>query len=96
VLGDLLLAQRGGLRKSEAALADPTFAWQALCLRLAVIKCHARRPINSQMLELKAQRQTARLRYPVEWAERNPRTVHLLREEVEAWVKVNALALSIP
>jgi exopolyphosphatase/guanosine-5'-triphosphate,3'-diphosphate pyrophosphatase len=96
VLGDLLLAQRGGLRKSEPALADATFAWQALCLRLAVIKCHARRPINSQMLELRAQRQTARLRYPIEWAERNPRTVHLLREEVEAWAKVNALVLALP
>jgi exopolyphosphatase/guanosine-5'-triphosphate,3'-diphosphate pyrophosphatase len=63
---------------------------------LAVIKCHARRAINSQMLELRAQRQTARLRYPIEWAERNPRTVHLLREEVEAWAKVNALVLALP
>lgn len=96
VLGELLLAQRGGLRKSEAALADPTFAWQVLCLRLAVIKCHARRPVNSELLDLKAQRHTARLRYPADWAERNPRTLHLLREEVEAWAKVNSLALALP
>ena len=45
-LAELVLAQRGSLRKSEAALANETFAWQVLCLRLAIIKCHARRPVD--------------------------------------------------
>ncbi|HJV63346.1 MAG TPA: exopolyphosphatase, partial [Albitalea sp.] len=36
-LADLVLAQRGGLRKVEASLAEDDFAWQVLCLRLAII-----------------------------------------------------------
>ena len=46
-LAELVLAQRGSLRKSEAALANEAFAWQVLCLRLAIIKCHARRPVDT-------------------------------------------------
>ena len=41
-IGDLVLGQRGGLRKIEAQAAGRAFAWQLLCLRLAVIVCHAR------------------------------------------------------
>ena len=43
----MVLGQRGGLRKLDSGLANPTFAWQALCLRLAVIKCHARGAIDA-------------------------------------------------
>ena len=47
-IGDLVLGQRGGLRKVEASAgATPQFAWQVLCLRLAVIKCHARGAIDA-------------------------------------------------
>src|SRR6185369_3870918 len=37
-LGELVLAQRGGLRKVETSLTLEGFAWQVLCLRLAIIK----------------------------------------------------------
>ena len=43
-LGTLVLAQRGGLRKVEAALAaDSVLRDQALALRIAIVFCHARR-----------------------------------------------------
>ena len=46
-LGDLVLGQRGGLRKVEAALQERAFAWQVLCLRLAIIVCHARDDVDA-------------------------------------------------
>jgi exopolyphosphatase/guanosine-5'-triphosphate,3'-diphosphate pyrophosphatase len=42
-LGELVLGQRGGLRKIEAGLSRELTAWQVLCLRLAVID--AERPV---------------------------------------------------
>jgi exopolyphosphatase/guanosine-5'-triphosphate,3'-diphosphate pyrophosphatase len=41
-IGELVLGQRGGLRKMELALQNASFALHLLCLRLAVIVCHAR------------------------------------------------------
>ena len=44
-IGDLVLGQRGGLRKMEAALQDASFALHLLCLRLARDRLpRARRP----------------------------------------------------
>jgi exopolyphosphatase/guanosine-5'-triphosphate,3'-diphosphate pyrophosphatase len=84
-IGDLVLGQRGGLRKLEAQLASERFAWQVLALRLAAIKCHARAPVDAKALRLKRDGRNARLLWGAEWAAAHPRTLHLLREEVEAW-----------
>jgi exopolyphosphatase/guanosine-5'-triphosphate,3'-diphosphate pyrophosphatase len=43
-LGLLVLGHRGKLRKLEADFGDALFVQQLLCLRLAVILCHAARP----------------------------------------------------
>jgi exopolyphosphatase/guanosine-5'-triphosphate,3'-diphosphate pyrophosphatase len=51
-VADLVLAQRGGLRKVQATLSDADAMWQVLCIRLAVIKCHARRRVNARVLKL--------------------------------------------
>jgi exopolyphosphatase/guanosine-5'-triphosphate,3'-diphosphate pyrophosphatase len=67
-IGDLVLGQRGGLRKMEPLLASETFAWQVLCLRLAVIKCHARGEADPSALRLAAMsvpRQPAEIASPV-------------------------------
>ncbi len=92
-LGDMLLAQRGGLRKLGAALTQENFAWQVLALRLAVIKCHARGDINEAALRLRRDGMVAHLSYSAQWADEHPRTLHLLREEVEAWAKLPTLRL---
>jgi exopolyphosphatase/guanosine-5'-triphosphate,3'-diphosphate pyrophosphatase len=94
-LADLVLAQRGGLRKVEAQLAQETFAWQALCLRLAIIKCHARGDIDPHALSLRRQGNQAVLSIPPGWAEAHPRTLFLLNEEVTVWERSGALRLQI-
>ena len=94
-LADLVLAQRGGLRKMEAQLAEDTFAWQALCLRLAIIKCHARGEVNPSALRLQRQGAQAVLSFPPGWAEDHPRTLFLLNEEVAAWERSGVLRLQI-
>ncbi|GAP36104.1 exopolyphosphatase [Piscinibacter sakaiensis] len=94
-LGELLLAQRGGLRKVEAALARPEFAWQALCLRLAIIACHARTGVDAEALRLRRQGAQAQLRVADAWAQAHPRTLFLLQEEAGAWARGAALRLVI-
>jgi exopolyphosphatase/guanosine-5'-triphosphate,3'-diphosphate pyrophosphatase len=94
-LADLVLAQRGGLRKVEAQLAQEAFAWQALCLRLAIIECHARSDVGAQALSLRRQGTQAQLSFPPGWAQDHPRTLFLLNEEVAAWERSGVLRLQI-
>ena len=94
-IGELVLGQRGGLRKVEASLALNDFAWQALCLRLAIIKCHARSEVNAKALKLRRNGNTAELSMQPGWAENHPRTLYLLGEETEAWLRGGPLALAL-
>ncbi len=95
-LADLVLGQRGGLRKMELLLEDEDLALRLLCLRLAVIKCHARQPVATEVLTLKRRGRTVAASWPSGWAQSHPRTLHQLREEAEAWSRTSALALSLP
>jgi len=86
----LVLAHRGKLRKVEAALSDEDMVAQLLCLRLAVILCHARRDPDLEGMGLKrvdSDAATVRLTCRGDWAEAYPQSAHLLREEVLAWEK---------
>ena len=95
-VGDLVLAQRGGLRKIEPQLASETMAWQVLCLRLAVIKCHARGEVDVQVLSLRVKGRDALLAYSTAWAETHPRTQFQLIEEAAAWARSGPLRLVLP
>jgi exopolyphosphatase/guanosine-5'-triphosphate,3'-diphosphate pyrophosphatase len=95
-IGELVLGQRGGLRKVESALASETVAWQVLCLRLAVIKCHARGEVSSDALSLRARGREAQLGYSPRWAREHPRTAYLLQEEAAAWARSGRLLLLLP
>jgi exopolyphosphatase/guanosine-5'-triphosphate,3'-diphosphate pyrophosphatase len=86
-LSQLVLGHRGKLRKLEMDWDDPEFVQQLLCLRLAVILCHARREPNLRGLKLAALGRTFRLEVPAAWAESYPQSAHLLREETTAWQK---------
>ena len=92
-VGNLVLGQRGGLRKMEAALQDPTFALHVLCLRLAVIACHARDDAGAAGMTLRVDGGTPTIALAPDWADANPRAVHLLHDEVEAWARTG-LALA--
>ncbi len=86
----LVLAHRGKLRKVEAALSDESMVFQLLCLRLAVILCHARREPDLDgltLVRLDSDDATVRLSCRADWAETYPQSAHLLREEVLAWDK---------
>ncbi|MBL8330212.1 MAG: Ppx/GppA family phosphatase [Rubrivivax sp.] len=96
-LADLALAQRGGLRKIEALLRQPATAWMVLCLRLAVIRCHARGESDGPdwvLTRLGADR--ALLSWHPARQMPNPRTLYLLHEEAQAWSRSGALTLQLP
>jgi exopolyphosphatase / guanosine-5'-triphosphate,3'-diphosphate pyrophosphatase len=95
-IGELLLGHRGGLRKIETQLASEDFAWQLMCLRLAVIKCHARGNVSTQALALRGQGHEARLQFSPEWAQSHPRTLYLLQEEAATWSRSGPLRLLLP
>lgn len=89
-LGQLVLGQRGKLRKIETHLEDAVFALQLLALRLAIILCHARREPDITGMRLRRDgRASARfvLHCRPGWAQEFPQSAHLLREEVLAWQK---------
>jgi exopolyphosphatase/guanosine-5'-triphosphate,3'-diphosphate pyrophosphatase len=94
-VGELVLGQRGGLRKIEASLTHETFAWQVLCLRLAIIKCHARGEVRDHALSLARYGAQARVDFDAEWAAGHPRTLFLLQEEVQAWARGGVLRLAL-
>jgi exopolyphosphatase/guanosine-5'-triphosphate,3'-diphosphate pyrophosphatase len=96
-LADLVLAQRGGLRKVEALLRETTSAWMVLCLRLAIIRCHARQdPVDGQwQLQRKGVRNGV-LRWRPSAARPNPRTLYLLKEEAQVWARHAQFTLELP
>ncbi len=94
-VAELVLGQRGGLRKVETSLVQETFAWQVLCLRLALIKCHARSDVRHDTLTLLRNGTQAQLEFAPGWPAMHPRTLFLLQEEVQAWARGGVLRLSM-
>lgn len=86
-MSQLVLGQRGKLRKLEEPLQDELFAKQLICLRLAVLLCHARQLPEHQAMKLTYKQGSFRLVTPPEWARRFPQSAWLLGEEVAAWQK---------
>ncbi|MDZ5457445.1 Ppx/GppA phosphatase family protein [Azohydromonas lata] len=95
-IAELVLAQRGGLKKVEASLARRSFARQALCLRLAAIRCHARRDSEAPRLRMDPVNAT---RHNLRWepgdVPADPRTLHLLREEIAQWGQQGHFTLTL-
>ena len=92
----LVLGHRGKLRKLEADFEDTLLVQQLLCLRLAVILCHARRDpdIRDMRIEGVGDHVFA-LACRNGWSDSFPQSAHLLREEVLAWQKTTwTLALT--
>jgi exopolyphosphatase/guanosine-5'-triphosphate,3'-diphosphate pyrophosphatase len=86
----LVLGHRGKLRKLEADFEDRAFVQQLLCLRVAVILCHARRDPDLKGLMLESGAEPGRLFVLTcrpGWAEAFPQSAYLLQEEVLAWQK---------
>jgi len=88
-LGLLLLGQRGGLRKTAQWLDDAELCDQLLCLRLAVLLCHARRAPSLEGLRLSRRAGGFRFEVARTWAANHPRSVVLLEEESAHWRRVD-------
>lgn len=86
-MSQLVLGQRGKLRKMEAAMADELFAKQLLSLRLAVLLCHARQMPEHAAVKLSYKSGAFKLVTVEGWAKRFPQSAWLLGEEVLAWQK---------
>jgi exopolyphosphatase/guanosine-5'-triphosphate,3'-diphosphate pyrophosphatase len=95
-VGELVLGQRGGLRKLDTSLGSTAFAQQLLCLRLAVIECHARGDVQPGALRLTLRDRVAQLSWADGWERDHPRTLHLLRQEVDAWQKSAPFVVELP
>ena len=57
---------------------------------------YARGAIEPKALRLRRDGDKAVLQFSPEWADDHPRTLHLLREEAEAWAKQGPLRLVLP
>jgi exopolyphosphatase/guanosine-5'-triphosphate,3'-diphosphate pyrophosphatase len=86
-IAELVLGQRGNLRKVFEALVDPLRAGALLALRLAIILHHARRPMRLPHWTMRVQR-TFEFGISRAWIERRPLTRFLLDEEVDHWARV--------
>ncbi len=83
----LVLAQRGNLKKVQAALADHEIAARVLSLRLAVTVAHARRAVELPDWSLKFGK-SIELGLANDWLTRHPLTQYLLEEEAAHWERV--------
>jgi exopolyphosphatase/guanosine-5'-triphosphate,3'-diphosphate pyrophosphatase len=86
-LGMLVFGHRGKLRKLDIDFEDALFAHQLICLRLAIILCHARRDPQIAGLQLSGSGRKVTLKVPSAWARNYPQSAYLLKEEVTAWQK---------
>jgi exopolyphosphatase / guanosine-5'-triphosphate,3'-diphosphate pyrophosphatase len=87
----LVLGHKGKLRKLEADFTDVRFVQLLLCLRLAVLLCHARVPpqVKSLRLQCNPKNMSFALSYSADWAKRFPQSAHLLTQEVQSWLKTS-------
>jgi len=85
----LILGHRAKIKRLEADLSDRIFVMQLLCLRLAVILCHARKKPNLRGIQLQSSDSLFVLTLPNSWAGKYPQSYYLLDEETLAWQKTN-------
>lgn len=88
-MSQLVLGQRGKLRKLDIDLDDELFAKQLICLRLAVLLCHARKEPDIRALRLTYRARAFKLTAVPGWSRQYPQSAWLLEEEVLAWQKTD-------
>jgi exopolyphosphatase/guanosine-5'-triphosphate,3'-diphosphate pyrophosphatase len=87
-VAELVLGQRGNLRKVIDALGDPARAGALLALRLSLVLHHARQPLRLPHGRLRVVRRCFELALEPGWLARRPLTRHLLEEECEQWARL--------
>ena len=87
LMGKLVLAQKGNLRKVAEALADPDFAKAVLALRMAVLLMHARMEATSAELKMRMKNRIE-LEIKREWVASHPTLAFWIEKEQECWDEV--------
>jgi exopolyphosphatase/guanosine-5'-triphosphate,3'-diphosphate pyrophosphatase len=85
----LILGHRGKIKRLDADLSNRVFVMQLLCLRLAVILCHARKKPNLRGIQILLNANTVTLTLPANWPQKFPQSYYLLDEETLVWQKAN-------
>jgi exopolyphosphatase/guanosine-5'-triphosphate,3'-diphosphate pyrophosphatase len=85
----LIQGHKAKLKKLEADFDDQMFVLPLLCLRLAVIFCHARLIPNLRGIKLEKLNNLIQLTLPKYWSEKFPQSYYLLDEETFSWQKTN-------
>jgi exopolyphosphatase/guanosine-5'-triphosphate,3'-diphosphate pyrophosphatase len=96
-VAQLVLGQRGGLRKSLELCSDPSRLAELLALRLAVLLCQPRvdPPVGLQVaLTTLPKAHVLTLRWPASWLVEHLRAVHLLDKEAVCWAGLNEFEVS--
>ena len=91
-LSQLVLGQKGKLRKLEVDFEDEHLVCQLMSLRLAVILCHARRDPEAgsvSLTRLQHSPQHILVKLKPLWSKRFPQSRHLLEQEVLVWQKTS-------
>ncbi len=87
LMGKLVLAQKGNLRKVAEALADADFAKAVLALRMAVLLMHARMEASGADLKLRMKNKIE-LEIRREWVASHPTLAFWIEKEQEFWDEV--------
>lgn len=87
LMGRLILAQKGNLRKVEDSLGEPDFAKAVLALRLATMFMHSRTDGDIEALRLKMKNRIE-LELQREWIAQHPTVSYWLEKERGWWEEI--------
>jgi exopolyphosphatase/guanosine-5'-triphosphate,3'-diphosphate pyrophosphatase len=87
LMGKLVLAQKGNLRKVAEALGDSDFAKAVLALRMAVLLMHARMEAGAGELKLRMKNRIE-LEMRRAWLDSHPTLAYWIEKEQEWWDEV--------
>lgn len=86
-LSQLVLGQRGKIRKVQEHISNDSFRHKLICLRLALRLSHARVNPELDAITLRTTAEGYAIVCDAAWTQRHPQSFFLLQEEVEAWDK---------
>ncbi|MES2315871.1 MAG: Ppx/GppA phosphatase family protein [Pseudomonadota bacterium] len=87
LMGKLILAQKGNLRKVSEALLEPDFAKAVLALRMAILLMHARMEAGTGELKLRMKNRIE-LEIRRDWLAGHPTLAFWIEKEQEWWDEV--------
>ncbi len=87
LMGSLILAQKGNLRKVSETLGDPDVAKAVLALRLATMFMHSRIDVDINELRLKM-RNRIELELRRDWVSQHPTVSYWIGKERDCWKEI--------